>query len=84
MASSQVVTTLIPRDTHFSKCGYTSSIKLNSVNTAISASHSSKTASASSRMVTPSFMPRPANSPTSMPTTSGFTSIAPTISAPFS
>ena len=59
-------------------------MKLNRVTTAMSASHSSRTASASSLITTPSFVPSPAKSPTSIPTTAGFTSIAPTISAPFS
>ena len=78
MHSSQVVITLMPRAKHCSHMVAISFSKLNSVTTAISASHSLSTASASARIGT-LMGPMPANTPASMPTTSGFTSMAPTI-----
>ena len=82
--SSQVVMTLMPRLTHLSTMGSMSASRLNSSTTAMSGTLSSNTRSASSEILTPSLMGSPAKSPTSMPTTSGLMSMAPTTCAPCS
>jgi hypothetical protein len=60
VASSQVVTTEMPRLMHFSTMGAMSSTSEKSVTMAMSGAHSSRTLSALSEILTPSFTGRPA------------------------
>jgi hypothetical protein len=60
VASSQVVTTLMPRCTHFSTMGAMSSTSEKSVTMATSGAVSSRTRSASSEILTPSLTGSPA------------------------